>query len=302
MIMDKDEKRHIPVLINEIVEYLNPQPGQVFVDCTLGGGGHTLALAEKVGEEGSVIAIDLDSDAIKRFEKKYNKIKIKLVQGNFKDLKKIVYDNGLNKVNGILLDLGLSSFQLADPERGFSFQVLGPLRMNFNPNAQFSAEEIINSWSEAEIARIIWEYGEERFSRQIAKQIYQDRKKQRIETTEQLIETIKKAVPKGYQHQKIHFATRTFQALRIAVNDELGSLEKVLPQAIDLLEKNGRLAVISFHSLEDRIIKQYLKQESRKENSSIKLINKKVIMPTFEERKNNPRSRSAKLRVAEKIV
>lgn len=303
--MENESQKHIPVLLNEVIEYLNPKPGQTFIDCTLGGGGHTLSLAERISPEGEILSIDLDKEAIERFNLKIknqkSKIKIILVQGNFKDLKKIAYDNRINKVNGILLDMGLSSHQLGDPERGFSFQTNGPLKMCFDQDAKLNAEEIVNSWSRDEIEKILRLYGEERHAIRIAKAIYIQRKKKRIKTTGELIEIIRNAVPRGYLKQKIHFATRTFQALRIAVNDELGNLEKVLPQAIELLEKGGRLAVISFHSLEDRIVKQYFRQVAKTQNPEIKLVNKKVIIPSFEERKINPRSRSAKMRVIEKI-
>jgi 16S rRNA (cytosine1402-N4)-methyltransferase len=236
------------------------------------------------------------------------------VEGNFRDLKKIVLQNNFKNISGILIDLGFSSMQIADPKKGFSFQIDAPLDMRYGKEGE-TAAEVINNRSEDELIKILKEYGEERFAKQIAKKICEVRKVRPIHTTFELVDVISKAVPKKFQHGRIHFATRTFQALRIAVNDELNNLKSVLPQAVELLLPGGRLAVISFHSLEDRIVKQFFKRESTdclcpKEfpvcqcghKANIKIITLKPIIPTEEETKINSRSRSAKLRVAEKLV
>ena len=313
---------HKPVLLKEIIEYLNPRANQNFIDCTLGGGGHSLAILKKIEPEGKVLGIDLDKEAIKRLQGIKNLI---LVQENFANLKLIAEKNNFfpvnpvrkggssnstalsknkesqgtglsNGVNGILLDLGLSSDLLEKSGRGFSFLRDEPLDMRFDLNDDLTAEKIINSYEEEELAEIFEKYGEERFSKRIAGKIIESRKTDFIKTTNQLVEVIKKAVPFRFQHSRIHFATRVFQALRIAVNDELGVLRKVLPQAIEILAPEGRLAVISFHSLEDRIVKRFFK-----EKSGLKIITKKPIRPSLEEVEENARSRSAKLRVAEKL-
>ena len=338
---------HIPVLLKEVLEYLDPKPNENFVDCTIGGGGHAFPILERVAPNGKVLGIDLDLEMTKetkaqsstlpagRQELKIQNDRLILINDSFVNLKKIVEENNFKSVNGILLDLGFSSWQMDESGRGFSFKKDEPLimkydfqketlpiqnskfktpaynacnagRQNHNSklktflNTGYTAEYVINVLTEKELVKIFQEYGEERFSRRIAKKICEQRKIKAIKTTFQLVEIIRQAIPAQFRHQKIHFATRVFQALRITVNDELNNIKKVLPQAIEILEPSGKIAVISFHSLEDRIVKQFFKEQSK--IGKLKIITKKPIVPTFEEVEKNPRSRSAKLRVAEKAI
>lgn len=301
------EYQHTPVMLKEALAFLDPQPGQFFIDCTLGGGGYTLAIAEKAGCRGRVLSIDADELAINNFKNK-TKTNIILVHENFKNLSEIVNRHfkkaRTNKFSGIIFDLGLSSAQLQDRNRGFSFQLDAPLDMAFghkhenNETGRKDTKYIINNYSGKELEKIIREYGEERFAGRIAGAVVAVRKKGEIKTTEQLVEIIKNAVPKKYLHKRIHPATKTFQALRIATNNELENLKEALPQAVDLLKKGGRILVVSYHSLEDRIVKHFFKDE--KQAGRLKIITKKPARPGEEEIKNNPRSRSAKLRAAER--
>ena len=309
---------HIPVLLEEVLEYLNPKPNKNFVDCTFGSGGHAAAILEKTKPDGKLLGIDLD---INLFKTKAAEIKYQispptadplkaekinnrliLVQNNFANLKKIVKENNFKSVNGVLLDLGFSSWQMEKSGRGFSFRKNEPLKMSYKlqiTNYELTAEYVVNVWLEKELVKIFQEYGEERFSRRIAKKICEERKIKAIRTTFQLVEIIRRAIPSRFRHQRIHCATRVFQALRIIVNDELNNLKKVLPQAVEVLEPNGKIAVISFHSLEDRIVKHFFKEQSKL--GKLKIITKKPIIPTSKEVEKNSRSRSAKLRVAMKI-
>jgi len=307
--------QHQSVMLNEVIKYLDPRPGNWFIDCTLGGAGYTIALAER--DAGKILAIDLDELAIKNAEKiikKQGLANIVLVKGNFRDLQEIVAEHSEPgvKFSGIVFDLGLSSAQLDDPERGFSFQKDGPLDMSFESGPR--VKTIVNKFKEEELYKIIRNYGEERYAKGITRKIVVAREEKPIETTGELVEIISKGVPGEYRRGRIHFATRTFQALRIAANDELKNLELALPQCLDLLEEGGKIAVVSFHSLEDRIVKNYFRSESRDcicppkapacvcdHQARLKILAKKVILPTMEEIENNPRARSAKLRVAEKI-
>ncbi|MDD5031621.1 MAG: 16S rRNA (cytosine(1402)-N(4))-methyltransferase RsmH [Patescibacteria group bacterium] len=316
------EYKHTPVMLKEVIEYLRPRTGQFFIDCTLGGAGYTIEIAKRVGETGRVLAIDLDEMAIANARHLISRLKLTniiLANENFKNLSKIIKtyfkeENQKDWFSGIVFDLGLSSAQLEDRSRGFSFQLAAPLDMAFGPLTRRRTEEIINNWPEADLEKIIREYGEERFAKNIARAIGERRKKTKIETTDELAEIIEAAVPKKYLNGKIHPATRTFQALRIATNDELNSLREALPAAVNLLASKGRLAIVSFHSLEDRIVKNFFKEEARDclcppsfpicqcgHKASLKIITKKVVRPGEEEIKNNPRSRSAKLRVTEKL-
>ncbi|MBU1136804.1 16S rRNA (cytosine(1402)-N(4))-methyltransferase RsmH [Patescibacteria group bacterium] len=290
---------HQPVLKNEVLEYLKPTPGENFIDCTFGFGGHSFPLLEKIKPEGKILGIETDGEVIKVLKKDKLDEKLILVQGNFSDLKKIAQKNNFSPVNGILFDLGFSSWQIEKSGRGFSFQKNEPLDMRLDNRALKTAEQIVNSWPKDNLAKIFREYGEERYAFRIADLIYRSRKETRIETTGQLIEIIRRAVPFAQQRRKIHFATKTFQALRIAVNDELGNLAKAFPQALELLETGGRLAIISFHSLEDRLVKNFFKEEKIKNN--LKILTKKPVGPSLEEIRENPRSRSAKMRSAVKI-
>jgi 16S rRNA (cytosine1402-N4)-methyltransferase len=292
---------HVPVLQKEVLQYLDPKPNENFIDATIGGAGHTFAILEKNGPNGKVLGIDQDPEIIEnlKFKIKNFKKRIVLVWGNFAELQEIVKKNKFTSVSGILFDLGMSSWHLEESGRGFSFQRNEPLDMRYNIKNPFTAEKIVNYWSEREIEKILKEYGEEKFAKLIAKKIVEERKFKPIKTTLQLVKIIEKAVPEKYKHQRIHFATRTFQALRIAVNDELNNLKTVLPQALEVLKIGGRMVVISFHSLEDRIVKNFFREKA-KENL-IKIITKKPIRPTQEEIKINPRSRSSKLRAATKL-
>jgi len=292
--------QHIPVMLNEVLEYLKPKSGQKYIDCTLGGAGYTLALAKIVGEKGQVIGIDLDELAIKNANEKIKEQKlqnIKLVNDNFKNLKTILLANfpADYKFDGIVLDLGLSSAQLDDEERGFSFKGERPLDMSFGSVNDKSTEEIINHYPLLELTRIFREYGEERFAYQIAKMIVAERKIKRIKSTSDLVTVIEKAVPFRFR-SKIHPATRVFQALRMETNGELSSLAEVLPAAISALKPGGRIAIVSFHSGEDRIVKRYFKGET-----AIKILTKRPLVPSDSETAANPRARSAKFRAAEKI-
>lgn len=294
---------HIPVLQKEVLEYLNPKSNENFIDGTFGGGGHTLAILEKNEPKGMVLGIDADPELLKNAENNIQNTEYKnrlvLSCGNFANLKEIAGKEKFTNVSGIIFDLGMSSWHLEISGRGFSFSKKEPLDMRYDARNPLTAEKILNYWSSSEIEKILREFGEERFSRQIAQSILEERKLKPIKNSFQLIEILKRAVPFRHQHQKLHFATRTFQALRIAVNDELNNFKNALPQAIEILKPGGKLVVISFHSLEDRIIKNFLKEKS--EENLIIILTKKPVGPQNEEIKINRRSRSAKLRAAEKL-
>ena len=302
---------HIPVLQKEVLQYLEPKPNENFIDCTIGEGGHTAAILEKTGHKGKILGIEADTELYQKLKSRMAEFPISnfqfskrliLVNDNFVNLKEIVKREKFKSVSGILFDLGMSSWHLEESGRGFSFQKKEPLDMRYNPGNPLTAEKILNYWSEREIEKILREYGEEQLSQQIAKEIIELRKLRPIKNTFQLVEIIKKVVPLWYQHKKIHFATRTFQALRIAVNDELNNLKKALPQAVDILKDGGRLVVISFHSLEDRIVKNFFKNYIGITYVKLQILTKKPIRPGEEEIKINLRSRSAKLRAAIKLT
>jgi 16S rRNA (cytosine1402-N4)-methyltransferase len=285
---------HIPVLFNEVLEWLAPAPGKIFVDGTLGGGGHTEALARAVGPTGLVVAADLDPAALARCEVRLAGLPVKLAATNYADIPEVLDDLEIQGVDGILLDLGLSSDQLADAERGFSFQLDGPLDLRFDPEQGESAAELLSHIGEQRLADIIYQYGEERHSRRIAKKIVETRRSAPIRTAGQLAELVRSCVPRT-PGLRIDPATRTFQALRIAVNEELASLEKSLATFPDCLKPGGRLAIISFHSLEDRLVKHAFRNDER-----LEVLTKKPILPSEREETENPRARSAKLRVAQR--
>ncbi len=305
---------HISVMLKEVIEYLQPKKGQVIVDCTLGGAGYTIEIAKQVGNGGKVIAIDADKVAIQNAEKILKNKKIKnviLINDNFSNLQKIIQENKLEKVDACVFDLGLSSYQLQDRSRGFSFGMDEALSMAFDGDDQEKTFHIVNKYSKQELQRIIKEYGEEKFSGRITEAIIKARP---INSAKQLAEVIYNTVPVSYQKGRINPATRTFQALRIETNQELVNLEKTLSQALNILKPNGRLVVVSFHSLEDRIVKNIFRQEASEcicdkerlicdceHQPSVKILTKKPITPTAEEIKSNPRARSAKLRAIEKI-
>lgn len=301
---------HKPVLLKEIIEFLNIKKGGKYIDATVGSGGHSLEIIKKGG---IVLGIDCDPWAVKAAREFLSsacptlkrggsalgfKNLWRLAQGNFRDLKKIALKNDFYPVEGIIFDLGVSSYQLEVGERGFSFRREGPLDMRMDPKLKVTAADLINTLSENEITEIFKKFGEEKYARRIARGICRAREIRPIKTTKELVEIIIRNLPRGERRKK-HPARKCFQALRIVVNDELGNLKEALPQAIELLKKGGRLAVISFHSLEDRIVKNFFKEEEKKGN--LKILTKKPIRPTEEEKKLNPRSRSAKLRVAQKI-
>ena len=288
---------HIPVLKNEVLKYLDPKPNENFIDCTIGMGGHAKLILEKNGPNGKVLGIEKDPELFKRLLS----LKIErlvLANDSYSNLKEIVEKEGFDNISGILFDLGLSSWHLEKSGRGFSFLKNEPLDMRYNLNGM-KAKDVLQEWPKKEIEKILKECGEERFAKEIAQEIVENRRFKKIEKTFQLVEVVKKAVPSWYRNRKIHFATKTFQALRIVVNHELENLKVTLPQALEVLEKKGRLVIFSFHSLEDRIVKNFLKENFKK--GQIKILTPHTIMPTFQEVKKNPRARSAKLRAAIKI-
>lgn len=302
---------HKPVLYQEIIHALQPRNGGRYVDGTLGAGGHARGILEACAPDGHLLGLDVDSNAlaIARETLAPYEGRIHLVQASHITLNEQLQKLQWNSMDGIVLDLGASSMQFDNPERGFSFMQDGPLDMRFGINANMTAEEIINTFDEKELADIIFKYGEDRDAKKIAKAIVMNKP---LHTTGQLVAVIEKASPR--RGDKTHPATQTFQALRIVVNDELAAVEKTLPQAISSLKSGGRCAVISFHSLEDRIVKDYFREQSKElinppyekiyeqeREAVVKLINKKPITPTEEEMKENPRARSAKLRVVEKL-
>ncbi len=290
---------HIPVLLEETIKALNVQPGGRYIDCTIGPGGHAAAILEHSSPGGQLLGIDADPKAIKiaRARLEAYSGSVLLVNQNFAELRTICTRYGFFPVHGILFDLGLSSVQLENNNRGFSFQHDAFLDMRLSPRQEITAAIIINSSPERQLAHLIRTYGEERYSQQIARHIVRQRP---ITTSLQLAQTIERAV--GGRRGRIHPATKTFQALRVAVNQELEHLQSALRQATDLLGFGGRLAVISYHSLEDRIVKNFMRQEASGEEACLRLINKKVITPSLAEVQFNPRSRSAKLRAAERIT
>ena len=302
---------HKPVLYQEIIHALQPRSGGRYVDGTLGAGGHARGILEACTPDGLLLGLDVDPQALALARETLAPYegRIHLVQASHITLRQQLKSFQWDSIDGIVLDLGASSMQFDNPERGFSFMQNGPLDMRFGVNALMSAEEIVNTFDEKELADIIFRYGEERDSRKIAKAIIANRP---VHTTGELASVIEKASPR--RGDKIHPATQTFQALRIAVNDELAAVEKTLPQAVTSLKVGGRAAIISFHSLEDRIVKEYFKEQSKdivnppyekiyevERKAVVKLINKKPILPSDEEIKENPRARSAKLRVVEKL-
>jgi 16S rRNA (cytosine1402-N4)-methyltransferase len=303
---------HIPVLTEEVLQALAVQPGGRYVDCTLGGGGHSSAILEHISPGGQLLGIDADPNAVYTAKQRLSKYRdsMLLVNDNYSNLESICYKYDFVPVHGILFDLGLSSLQLNEAGRGFSFQQDAPLDMRFSPQQELTADTIVNNYSEGELARIIKTYGEESAAHRIAGYIVRERP---VKTTFELARIIEKGV--GRKQKKIHPATKTFQALRIAVNHELENLEIALKQAMNILGFEGRLVVISYHSLEDRIVKQFMQHESKDcicppevlvctcgHTAGIRQMNKRVITPSQEEIRNNPRSRSARMRVAERIV
>jgi 16S rRNA (cytosine1402-N4)-methyltransferase len=324
--------QHVPVMLQEVLKFLQPRSGGHYVDGTLGGGGHTQAILERSAPDGKVLGIDTDAQAIARIKERLsdfvNNGRLVLVHGNFAELARIVHEAGFVSVEGVLLDLGFSSYQMDDPQRGFSFSADGPLDMRLDQSQTESAADIVNSASEQELADIFWRYGEEKRSRQIARRIVRQRERGAITRTAQLAQLAAAGV--HYKPGVIHPATRVFQALRIAVNHELERLEKALPQILDVLSMNkalpaggqeeprgwdGRMVTIAFHSLEDRLIKEFMRREAKDclcpphvavcvcgHKARLRLLTPKPVTPTVEEVTANPRARSAKLRAAEIVV
>jgi len=299
---------HISVLLHESIEGLDIREGDVYVDGTLGDGGHSAEVLKRFGSKITLVGIDRDADAIARVQTRFEKEfpaemsagKIFLKQGNFRDVESILTSVGLKSANRFLFDIGLSSRQLEESGRGFSFQKDEPLLMTFEKTGSgVNARTVVNEWQEESLEQIIRGFGEEKFAWRIAKGIVSARALAPIETTHQLVDIIKKSTPFYYHHGRIHPATRTFQAIRIAVNDELGAIHDGLIAAWNLLTPGGRIAVISFHSLEDRIVKHYFNELKVGE---AKLITKKPVTASENEIEANPRSRSAKLRIIEKIL
>ncbi|MFH1366469.1 MAG: 16S rRNA (cytosine(1402)-N(4))-methyltransferase RsmH [Patescibacteria group bacterium] len=317
---------HVPVLLKEVIEYLNPQSNQNFIDLTLGGGGHAAAILEKTGPKGLLIGVELDKKTLEIAKNKLAKYtdRVILISDNFKNINKIKNEQFSNlAIHSVLLDLGLSSYSLSDDNRGFSFQTDGQLDMRFDPSSGgITAAEILNTYSFGKLSRIFREYGEDKFYKMIAAKVIQCRAIQKFTQTKQLVSAVlqvyksklksNKEIP--YLRGGIHPATKIFQALRLAVNEELENLKAVLPQIKDLIVPGGRIAVISFHSLEDRIVKQFFRKESRDciclvempicqchHKKSLKILTKKPVIPERQEVSDNLRSRSAKMRVAEKL-
>lgn len=310
---------HEPVLLDEAIDALDVWADGVYVDATVGGGGHARAIARRL-ESGRLIGLDLDPEAIETARQRLADIedRVTLRHASYVDLDNVLDDLGVERVNGVLFDLGLSSLQLANDERGFSFRSDAPLDMRFNPNLSLTAHAIVNEWDESEIARILKDYGEERFAKRIARRIVEVRSKRTIATTGQLVDLILETIPKPaqrshYRGRDVHPATRTFQALRIAVNDELSNVQRGLSVAFERLAPDGRLVVMTYHSLEDRLVKRFMKEKAQgcvcppdlpvcacgREPAAEIVANQ---TPTDEERARNPRSRSARLRALGKIT
>lgn len=289
---------HIPVLLDEVVHWLAPAPAAVLVDCTLGGSGHTRALAARVSPGGMVIALDRDPAAVEAARENLAGQPVTPIHGSFADLPELLAERGISAVDGVLMDLGLSSDQLADPRRGFSFDTDGPLDLRFDPTAGEPASRLLARLSAQHLADLIYEFGEERFSRRIGRAVVQCREQGKpIRTAADLATLVRKCVPRRGRGERIDAATRTFQALRIAVNDELRALEIALRRIPQCLGEGGRFAIISFHSLEDRRVKTAFREDQR-----LSVLTKRPIRPSQEEIAKNPRARSARLRVAERIT
>ena len=307
---------HTSVLLFECIEALNIRNGYTYVDCTAGGGGHSLEIAKRMGPDSRLICFDRDKDAIKAATKRLEGYldRVTFVNDNFSSLDRVIKEFNVTNLGGVLADLGCSSYQFDTPERGFSYMHDAALDMRMDTDAPLSAYKVVNEYSETELKKIIYDYGEERYAPQIASAICRRREEKPIETTLELVDIIRGAMPPAALREKQHPAKRSFQAIRIAVNDELGSVEKVMRDAIDCLNPGGRLAIITFHSLEDRIVKNGMQDAAKGctcppsfpvcvcgKKPRVKLITRKPIVSGDEELEMNPRARSAKLRVCEKL-
>lgn len=308
------EFKHVSVLLNETIESLNINSEGIYVDCTLGGGGHSYEILKQLSPKGKLIAIDQDLDALKAAKEKLKEFNnVIYVHNNFYNIDEILNELEIEKVDGIMMDLGVSSYQLDNADRGFSYMQDAPLDMRMNRENSLSANEVVNDYSEQELFRIIKEYGEDKFARQIARRIVQRRNEKGINSTGELVDAIRSAIPMRFQNEG-HPAKRTFQAIRIEVNKELFILNKAIEDSVKHLNSNGRISIITFHSLEDRIVKVKFKELENPcmcpkefpicacgKKPILKIISKKPIEPSNEEKENNSRSKSAKLRVGEKI-
>ncbi len=294
---------HVSVLQKELIDCLEPRKNENFVDGTVNGGGHARLILEKTGPNGSLLGIDWTGELIEELGVQLKAEgyggRVTLVCGNFARLTEIVHENSFHPINGVLLDLGFSSWHLEDSGRGFSFLKKERLDMRFNQESELDAWEIVNRWPEEEIGAILRDYGQERFWRKIAAGIVAERQLSPLETTDDLVRAIEKSVPEWYRKRRLHSATKSFQALRIVVNRELANLSRVLPQIVEVLSPKGRMAIISFHELEDRMVKQFLKE--KEQQGELRLLTKRPVKPSEEEIKENRRARSARLRAAQKI-
>ncbi len=301
--MEEQEKRHTPVMLAEVCAHLQLKPGQTVIDATLGLAGHSRAILERIGPTGRLIGIDRDKESLEIARQRLGDGagQCALVHANFADIDEVCRQVHAESADAILLDLGLSSFQLLDGQRGFSFQLEGPLDMRMDRSSYISAYDLVNNLNEDEISSLLWSFGEERWHNRIARSLVQERQKHPIATTQELSEIVVRSIPGKYRHfhYRIHPATRTFQAVRIAVNRELEALEIALRKAIALLAPQGRLCVISFHSLEDRVVKWTLRKAAAE--GLVDIVTPKPLLPGEEECRSNPPSRSAKMRVCRKI-
>lgn len=310
------EFNHVSVLLDECIENLNIKPDGVYVDCTMGGAGHSKEIAKRLSDKGRLVCFDQDINAINVAKERLSEFKDKviLIHSNFENIKSALESEGIYHIDGVLADLGVSSHQLDEAERGFSYMNDAPLDMRMDNRLELSAWDVVNTYSEDELFRIIKEYGEENWAKRIAKFIVDERQKKDIETTYELVDIIKKAIPKKARIDGPHPAKRTFQAIRIEVNNELGVIKTLIRDSVSMLNKDGRICIITFHSLEDRIVKnefKYLNQScicppelpfcQCDKVKEVDIITRKPILPSAEEIEINPRSRSAKLRVAEKL-
>ena len=298
-----EQKFHIPVMLNEILSNLNLGPGKTIVDATIGTAGHSIEIIKRIMPGGKLIGIDRDAESLKVARERLSdyQASCEFVHGNFCDIDNILSQLGIEKIDGILFDLGISSFQLDNPQRGFSFQQDGPLDMRLDRSSFISAYDLINNLTQDEISSLLWSFGEERWHNRIARYLVKERESHPISTTSQLSNIVMQAIPARYRygHFRIHPATRTFQAVRIAVNRELETLQNAINKVVGFLREGARICVISFHSLEDRIVKLGLRKAAQE--GMVHLVTLKPARPAQEEADNNPSSRSAKLRIAEKI-
>jgi 16S rRNA (cytosine1402-N4)-methyltransferase len=297
------QKFHIPVMLKEALDYLNLCPGKIIVDATIGTGGHSKAILERIVPKGKLIGIDRDQESLAVARERLSEYanSCEFVHGNFAEIDNILASLNIQKVDGVLFDLGISSFQLEDPHRGFSFQNEGPLDMRLDRDSYISAYDLVNNLNEDEISDLLWTFGQERWHNRIAHLLVEEREKHPIATTRELANIVEKAIPSRYRHRyyRIHPATRTFQAVRIAVNRELETLETAINKAIAILEKEARICVISFHSLEDRVVKHTFRNAAA--SGLIEIITPKPLTPIRSEIGENPSSRSSKFRVAQKL-